>query len=541
MSNSGLFRSERAAQKPWSDEETITLAELASRGYTQKALAQHLGRNTKSVENKVMRLQRSAPEGFSWMSWVLSHAGREEAPESGVSHTPPAEAPSEVAPAPYPRSVETETELHDYRLIGDKYLFVVDRRLFEIERDRMEKICADYSEQGGGMTQAEVARRHGLPLPILQRILRAYSHFKTSVPFTRERVAEAAAAGELDALADNAVEVAEHALQRKIAEAEITRMRLRLKELESQEYRRAKVREAAVAAAQGLAIPPALPKEHQVGIQWNALVVSTDEHAGKGSDSRTTYGPGYSTEKACRRLMLHADYTADWIRREGGVCDTIFRCFLGDILEAFKGTTLNGTHLKTDLKDSIIWGHIMRAIIYSINALRPVCRRVVIRAVPGNHDGDLVPMLFEAVSIAYEMAGIADVEFVTHHLPYDSFLVGDTLHMLDHGRGYGNLTGFKAKTAAETNAREIGGELFAQAKWIYTYVGHLHEDQVASLGGHHKLIRLPAFCDSNDFETMLRLPGEAGFRLFRLDDAGRHFRSEERLFSQIDEDGFLTA
>ena len=91
----------------------------------------------------------------------------------------------------------------------------------------------------------------------------------------------------------------------------------------------------------------------------------------------------------------------------------------------------------------------------------------------------------------------------------------------------GALGGWKAKAQAEVVAREIGGEDYHGCDMIYTYCGHLHEEQRASHGGHLKLIRLESLGEADDFETSLRYASQPAAHLFRLDALGRI--SDERV------------
>jgi hypothetical protein len=52
-------------------------------------------------------------------------------------------------------------------------------------------------------------------------------------------------------------------------------------------------------------------------------------------------------------------------------------------------------------------------------------------------------------------------------------------------------------------------------------VGHLHELQAASHGDHAKLIRLPSFGESDEYETSLRYASEVAAHLFAHDLSGR--------------------
>lgn len=424
--------------------------------------------------------------------------------------------------------VETQADMQDYELVGDTFVFAFEKKVITIDRARMDTICADYSEFGGGLKQAELARAHGLPLPIVRRVLTAYGQYKSSPPFTRETTAEAADAGELDALAERAVEVQEKALLKKIEHQQISNMRRRLLRLESEAYHREKLFEAAAEAAANVSVLPARNLVLNTGQPWHCHAPTTDEHAGLPSNPDENYGPGYGTPEAVGRIRFHADYTAAWVRSQPGSCETLRRSLLGDTMQAFNGTTKGGTPLRTDMSDPEVFERLLDALLYGIVTLRGSARHQHIYYVPGNHEGDIAHLLALTIKRVVEAQGLDDVTVHIHRRLYEHFRIGESLHMLDHGTGYSSLSGNKAKTTAEVNAREVAGDDFDGAKRIYTYVGHLHESQIAMVGHHHELIRLPAMCENNDYETKLRLPGRGAARLFRLNELG-HITDEHRL------------
>lgn len=430
--------------------------------------------------------------------------------------------PAETTPNRRLQPVEVQADMQDYEVIGGQFVFAFNGKVVRISRERMDAICADYSEYGGGLTQAELAREHGLPRPLVIRVLRAYGHYKASPPFTRETVAEAAEEGRADDLVERAVEVHERALIRKIEQAQVSRALARLRELESEDYRRRQEHEAVERAAARVQPLPPRSLVLSAGAAWHCHAPTTDEHAGKSADPRSDFGPGYSTDEAVRRLRAHADYLSAWIRSQPGRCTVLHRSFIGDIIETWKGSTASGTPLGgMDASDPDVFEAVLDALVYTITALRGAAERLVIRYVPGNHDGDMMHVLMGVLRRVCEVQGLHDVTVETHRRLYAHFRVGESLHILDHGKGYGPLTGYKARASAEVTAREVAGDDYDGARSIYTYVGHLHESQVSMLGHHHELIRLPALCENNDYETSLRLPGRGGARVFRLDARGR--------------------
>lgn len=430
---------------------------------------------------------------------------------------------------------QVDLGLQDYALVGNVYVFTINGRLWQIERERMERICADYSVYGGGMTQAQLAREHGLPIEVVKRILAAYKQYRASLPFTRETVKEAAERGELDTLAEQAVEAQEAALERKIAQKQVERMRARLEQLESQEYVKRKflaeleriIPQVHVAPVDIL--PPAFDREATAQEKWAAHIPTTDEHIGKYVWEKEAFGDNYDSDISCQRLVTHAQHAARWIASQPGRCAVAYRTFLGDFFHALTGQTEHGTRLDQDTRSARVWAMGLEAAITSIQALARVAERVEVYGAMGNHDGFSFFQFMHALKLALQ----ADPRITVHVSPrrYSAFRVGTTLHVLDHGYGVGTLTGWKAKAQAEVVAREIAGQEYEGVEQIYTYVGHLHEWSGASLGRHHELIRLPSLGESDEYETSLRFSTAPRAHVYRLDAQGR-IETEYRIFAE---------
>lgn len=415
---------------------------------------------------------------------------------------------------------KVDVGLHDYELVGDTFVFSINGKVWSIPRERMERICEDYSSYGGNLTQAELAREHGLPLEIVKRVLSAYKHYKASLPFTREKVKDYAERGELDALAEEAVEVQEHVLERKIQQKTVERAFARLRELEAEDYTRRQFYEQVGDLLTSIELPAVEKNFGPFGDNFVALVPTTDEHVGKYVwHKESITGQSLDTDLSCDYLKRHADMAAAWIHRRPGHCTRAVRMFGGDYFHALTGTTENGTHLSQDTRGARVWTMGVEAAIYSIQQLRGVADEVAVYGAAGNHDGFHFFQFMHALKLAF--AGCPDVTVHADPRRFVAFREGTTLHVLDHGKGIGSLAAWKAQAQAEVVAREVGGELYHGAQNIYTWVGHLHEEQTATLGRHHHLIRLESLGESDDYETSLRYASDPVARVYALDGQGR--------------------
>jgi hypothetical protein len=160
-------------------------------------------------------------------------------------------------------------------------------------------------------------------------------------------------------------------------------------------------------------------------------------------------------------------------------------------------------------------------MIYRIEAHRPVADEIEVVLVPGNHEGAAISYLFMDVIATYYQ-GVEDVKVQVHPRRYAAFRVGESLHVLDHGKGIGqSVASWKALAQAEVVAREAGGEDFHGATSIFCYSGHYHARQVGTSGRHLEMIRLPALTPPDDYETDRRYSGDPQARLFVLGPHGR--------------------
>lgn len=425
-----------------------------------------------------------------------------------------AEPVSEAAPS------DLTDDLRDYQYIDGTFLWVVNEKLYAVEYERWDAICHDYSEHGGDLTQAEVARKHGVPLPILKRILRRYGQYKASPPNCRERISDHKE--DFTPLVEEAIENDEYRFLDELQRKRDQEWRKEYIELKKQDLVQQRMIEAAERIAASRPTPqitgvPAIVTRG--GEPWEAHVPTTDEHGGKYVWGKESFGEDYDTPETCRRLVHHAEAAADWIASQPGECRVIHRSLMGDLFHALTGETEHGTNLDQDTRSAHVLILVLDALERGCRLLARTTDHLHLRGSKGNHDG--FQFTFAMVTLR---ALLRDVDNITVHVEpgyYDSWRVGSTLHVIDHGYRVGNLTGWKAKAQAEVVAREVGGADFHGAEQIITYVGHLHEEQRASNGSHLKLIRLPSLGESDDFETSLRYASQPAAHLFRLDPLGR--------------------
>lgn len=417
-----------------------------------------------------------------------------------------------------------ELDLLDYTFANGVYYFPVAGQIFPVPEDQWERVCEMYSEMGENRTAKEAARELGLPVSVLKRCLRQAGHYKASLPVSRESL-----------LRDDTSEIVERTLAAKEREV-VAKFEREKRARWEREYLSLKQRylsdqrfiEDARQIMQEFE-PPVIINTTSQDYQdpWSAHIPTADEHIGLLVWSDETFAANhYDSESAADRLMRHADLAAEWIAAQPGDCETIYRSFLGDLFHAITGETEHGTRLHQDSRAQKVWKMAAQAVIYGVERLASCAQRVVVNAVPGNHEGkDESFKFFHSLDLYFHDR--PNIEINVHPQRFTAFRVADSLHVLDHGYGVGSLAGWKAKALAEGVARESDG--YSGAEWIYTYYGHLHTKESGEAGAHHEMKRLPALCETDDYATDLRRPGRPCSILFRLDPRGR-IESEHTLY-----------
>lgn len=468
---------------------------------------------------------------------IQNRPGRTYIPEYLLSYAEDMEEPTDEPPLTENADIRTnEDDLnHFYIPAGTyfegeeveegQYVWKINGKFYHIARSAWDDICADYSEMGGDLTQKEIARKYGIRYSVLKRMLRRAGQFKASLPFSERAVLEADSEDEIQTLENKAIEVRERYLENRIQRRLQHRQKKRLLELEKEHRTRQRflTRLADIASDIEVPDPPTLEVNNDnSGNSWRAHLPTTDEHIGLEVWGRETFGGNYDTDIGCMRLRSIAHARARWVAEQPGRCEVVYRTFIGDLIHALTGETEHGTQLDQDTRSARVWKMLIETLIYCINVLRPVCDKVVVIGSRGNHDGEI--SFFQAMyalKMVFEASDADDVEVRATPHRFSHYRVGDTLHILDHGYYMNKLSGWKAKSQAETTARATAGPDFHGAQFIVSYYGHRHEREVTMAGAHHELRRLPPVCEVDDHATDLRYHSHAVADAFRLDDRGR--------------------
>lgn len=420
------------------------------------------------------------------------------------------------------------------RLDEGTYFWQIRGEYYTCPESTWDAICGDYSEMGGNLTQKECARKYGIRYGILRLMLRRAGQFKASLPFSERTVLQAGSEEDFEDLEDAAIEIKERRLEERIRRRHVKHMKSRLRELEREQRTREEFLAGIAEVAPQIDVPSVpkiqLPSDDEAD-DWQGHLPTTDEHVGKLAWDDELWGENYDTDIGCQRLRAIGDAQAQWIAGQPGRCGVAYRTFVGDLVHALFGQTENDTRLDQDTRPAKVWAMLTESLIYSVNVLRPVTDLVVVMGAKGNHDGTVE--FFQAMHLLKKLfEGEDDVHVVASPRRYNAFHVGETLHVLDHGKNVTRLTGWKAKAQADSTARETGQRAFAvesmseeecyrHSNYIYTYYGHLHEREVSMQGAHHELRRLPAVCESDDYENSLRFHNHPVAEMYRLDDLGR--------------------
>ncbi len=420
-----------------------------------------------------------------------------------------------------------------YAIQDGNYVWEIDNQIISVSGADWQAIVAAYSREGRNLTKNEVALEFDIPRTVLERMFKAAGVYKTSPPFTAEVMDLATSEEDLDDLVAASLEMKTHRFFAKLQRREIAALRAEVDELRAKEKDERRAASYVADALGSLTTElPAPPKKRvriragrspssrsrDQGYSWACHAPVADLHVGKLVYGKQDMGKDYDLDIAASRLVGHGAWLAAKISAHSGIC-TCYLTDLGDLVHSLRGQTDSGTHLGQDSRDKKVFRDAVAARVAQIEAVRPAARNIVVMGVEGNHASFADWVVTEALSVRYEAT--PDVEVRTTFRPQAHFLVGKSLHLLDHGKGVGKLTAWKAQAQLDVVAREVAGADFREAENVYLYVGHLHELQVGSLGKHAQLIRLPSFGESDSYESSLRYASLPVAHAFALDEQGR--------------------
>lgn len=476
----------------------------------------------------------SASQHWHKMGWMpqirlaMRHPWTDEAvaqDASGVS------GGSERAPGPRMPSEERLVE-PDYRYDedGDYYVFALNGRTKVFPGEVWRRACEMYSEMGENKTLALVAEEINVPRPDLEVCFKKYQFFKSSQPFSHE---EFMGLDEEEA-DERTLEVKRRRWRSRMQRKERADLLKRLEESEIREGNRKLLLNSLSAEFRELvgelAPPPSkpiLPKQADGAEPYVLHAPVADLHAGKMVWGEEGFGSNYDTNAAAGRLVKHAEMIAEYVERQQGRCKRIYLTDLGDMFHALNGQTENGTDLHQDTRPMKVWRKVSEAKIRCIELLRGYAEEIVVMGAPGNHDGVFHSLFFHGIALRY--LETPDVRVDDRVGRYNHFIEGRTIHLLDHGKHLGKLNSDKTRASLEREVRAVVGEDYYSARHTVCYFGHLHEHEEAPQGGHMQMIRLPAFSETDDYETDRRYFSDPVAQLFRLDGEGRR-KSQEFLY-----------
>ena len=428
----------------------------------------------------------------------------------------------------------------DYLFDGESYTFTINGKHYTFPKDVWESIVTDYSDLGGGLTRQEIALKYGGNFKVIEAALRKYGTFKASPPATREEIAEAVKNGEdFTPLMDRAVEAAQRRFSVKLERHKLTALQQENLQLKRELHRRGEMADELRALLKELAdelpvsspiVPKDLSDENRV---FHVHAPVFDPHIGLQTFHERGWTTDYSTDIAVRFIRQHAVGVVRRIQERYGRCGTVYLSLGGDIFHSILGRTLSGRHVGQDRPDRFLMRAAVPAFIDWIETVRPYAERVHVLGIGGNHDGPLGEILVDFLALHYRDAHDVKVDDTPAKQAY--FIEGDTLHVLDHGESFNNVTDAKALATAERIARRVAGSDYYRVRRVIFYVGHMHHRESAtnSTGktqGHLEIIRVPVFCSASDYEETLGFWNEQMADVFFLSEDGR-IAGVERIYA----------
>lgn len=324
------------------------------------------------------------------------------------------------------------TDGHEYfvnELTGE-YRFLIRGRpqALILPKAQVDQMVRDYVKDGGGYTQAELARAHRLVRAEVNAILKALGIVKGSPPFTPEALAELPE----EELHERWLAAKVHRVERKAQAAiwrEIERDALKYRDIARSvlSYMADAVNEQALAPW-----PAPLPPLAHDGRRRALFIVATDWHIGRAA--WVGYGPnGFDIHECERRIDQAVSRTLAELKHP---VERIFLTVGGDLAHAdgMSRTTTKGTPQDMGISSAemiVRTVRIMFRLIHRLVATAPVtlCQHA------GNHDQALDIGLYAALTEAFrdhphvETAG----DPAHPYSPYQRVRYGNTLVGLTHG------------------------------------------------------------------------------------------------------------
>jgi hypothetical protein len=262
----------------------------------------------------------------------------------------------------------------------------------------------------------------------------------------------------------------------------------------------------------------AAPAYSDTGAAYHAVIA--DAHVGLqvyGKESWT--GENYHTDLAAERIVDAARLAAEYVdsmRAVVGAPRIVHYSILGDLFHALHYATVSGRPMQVDGRSRRVFEKVVNAVATALLTLGQVAP-VHARITDGNHDGDLA--FYVATALAAYFRDVPHVSVETSYNKQCSFYEGETLHVLDHGRGWAELAAKRVGAEAATILHEIG-EAYPPHRRAKIWVGDKHSAASAWHGRHTEVIRVPALASLDDFAQGLNYSHDYDAYVYALTERG---------------------
>lgn len=340
-----------------------------------------------------------------------------------------------------------------------------------LSADQVREILWQYSSEGEGLTQSQVARAHGMTRRTLNGILKALGFVKADLPYTDEEAADR-----------DPDDLAEELAARMRAKIDNKANRLKWKSLED-DAQKWRALELSVLQYVGAALdavgdiqPPDPRQVRRAPDPFAVVMALTDFHIGKGFWGGL--GPGaYGLDECRRRLRAAVDSALAWMP---GAPERWILPIGGDLFQSdgVNGTTARGTpqdHDGTPERMIVEGFGIVFALVRELMAVAPV--QLVYNR--GNHDPTLSLAIFAALEQwAAQTDGRLFVESAPDRYgPYVSTVYGQSLICFHHGDGRSKP--HELATLAATR----WPDKWAATRFREWHLGHVHHTRVVDDSG----------------------------------------------------------
>lgn len=527
----------------WTQDPTLLERALDLRvnhGLDWEPIRKVLGLETKDqVRIKVNRVLAAIRKGET--DDIVPTMGRYEydfsvLDEDERPRTDEAEESTEASDEALAYEVEVPYARREYTFTGEEYIFVVNGEQVAWPKETWEAVVAYYSAEGANLTQQQIAQKFGANKQVVEACLRQYGHFKARPPVTREALRDAVVTGDTTPLMERAIEVAEHKFSAKLRDARMKHLERENLELRQELHQRGEVLTELRSLVKELAaeLPKAGPVEkvtsERPGAPYVLHAPIFDPYIGLHTFFTRGWTTEYDTDIAVEFIRQHAIEMVRRIQQRPGTCEMVVLSLGGDLLHAIQGKTVAGRNMPTDRPDRFLVRAAVKAFKTWIDTVRPYTKQVLVLGIGGNHDGPLGELVVDFLAQHYADTEANDVLVDDTPSKHAWFIVGDTLHVIDHGEAFGNVTTSGSLAVAERIARRVAGPDYYKVRRIVFYVGHLHHregartpalDSTDKTQGHMEIIRVPVFCSASDYEEMLGFWNEQMADVFFLNERGR--------------------